>query len=73
MKFLAFSILALLGAAGIVYAADTQKQQQVQQEIEQVFSNLNNQQTQSNTIQKEITRLEQKLGDISRQEYQTEK
>lgn len=73
MKSLAFYTLALLGAASIIYAADTQKQQQVQQEIEQVFSNLNNQQSQSTSIQKEITRLEQKLGDISRQQFQTEK
>ena len=67
-------LIILLGAAeGVVQAADLQKQQQLQREIEQLSSSLNSQQTESDSLQKEMTRLEQKLGDISRQQYQTEK
>ena len=63
--------LTLIGAAG--YAADLEKQQQLQQEIHQLSNTLETQTANSNTLEAEVTRLEKQLGNIDKQVYQTER
>ena len=63
--------LALIGAAG--YAADLEKQQQLQQEIHQLSHTLETQTANSNTLEAEVTRLEKQLGNLDKQAYQTER
>jgi septal ring factor EnvC (AmiA/AmiB activator) len=55
------------------YAADTQKQQQLQRDIRQLSNSLNTQKDESKQLQEEVTLLEKKLGEISDKHYQTEK
>jgi septal ring factor EnvC (AmiA/AmiB activator) len=62
-----------LASGNQLYAADPQKQQQLQRDIRQLSSALKSQQGESRALQDEVTQLEKKLGDISDKYYQTEK
>ncbi|QTR45275.1 peptidoglycan DD-metalloendopeptidase family protein [Thiothrix litoralis] len=74
MKFyLPLFLVIALASGNQLYAADPQKQQQLQRDIRQLSSALKSQQGESRALQDEVTQLEKKLGDISDKYYQTEK
>ncbi|HRJ52346.1 MAG TPA: peptidoglycan DD-metalloendopeptidase family protein [Candidatus Thiothrix moscowensis] len=58
---------------GMLHAADTTKQKQLQREIRQLSSSLDSQKDESDELQAEVARLEKKLGEASGRHYQTEK
>ncbi|MBU0657037.1 MAG: peptidoglycan DD-metalloendopeptidase family protein [Gammaproteobacteria bacterium] len=72
MKVYTYLCILLLLPWGNLQAADTSRQKQLQREIRQLSNSLNSQKSESGTLQAEVTRLEKKLGDTSRQYYQTE-
>ena len=73
MKIFRYLSITLLIGSSAVYAEDSPKQQSLQREIRQLSNTLDTQKTASDQLQTEVTRIEQKLGEIGRQEYQTEK
>jgi septal ring factor EnvC (AmiA/AmiB activator) len=73
VKIFRYLSITLLLTSLPLQAEDTPKQQSLQREIRQLSNTLDTQKTASDNLQAEVTRIEQKLGDISRQQYQTEK
>lgn len=73
MKIFRYLPITLLLSSTFIHAEDSPKQQTLQSEIRQLSNTLDTQKTAADQLQAEVTRIEQKLGEIGRQEYQTEK
>ena len=73
MKIFRYLPITLLLSSTFIHAEDSPKQQILQGEIRQLSNTLDTQKTAADQLQAEVTRIEQKLGEIGRQEYQTEK